>query len=576
MFYLMRTMLVAFISIVLSMVLCVAAMAQEYWTLATSQKFMLEVLADGGKSWCGPQLKLRAVLKPESPARDDVQLLVGVLNRLKAPIQNDCKSAVTAVVDVVADGKSVGQYQASAVSGWAFAAASTGADVSSVAAKKNEDAPVVSSPAASSGRPQPADTAITPTVVALPAEKVAEPPAAVGMEAARAEVGEGFAGILVQYLRANPAYAEDKQVIRWWAGNRFRSEFVRVENQEFKLAPLLDKAKSDLQVCMEKWDRDLVAVWVRGEIGSYDFEKQEFPVSFLGWAKDEYSLSLPWYETRPSESLPDSFKLSGDVLGDVAAVPMPKERAQVFLEKMTRHGYVQRQVYAKVYVDVRQAKFVKARYSVTDSHLEGVKVHRIEYYQDDNKKEQFAELGTLTIEARRSEKIAAKAAEEKARQAQLEAQKLQRLLEQKAYHIEMLSRESESVRLSNFISADKELFRRQLHSVRAARLQALLAGKPVPVRMLVQADGGGTVNVVTRWPGLLTVSVADGQPSLERSKWYLLAGALSVPEGDDLPPAVLLADQVYQCEQPECKDASDPTVIVERKLRLASVSQGAN
>ncbi|HEU6437561.1 MAG TPA: DUF4852 domain-containing protein [Nitratidesulfovibrio sp.] len=576
MLYLMRTIFVVFMSIVLSLVLCFAAMAQEYWTLATSQKFMLEVLAVGGKAWCVPQLKLRAVLKSESPARGDAQLLVDVLNRLKAPLQNDCKIAVTAVVDVVADGKSVGQYQASAVNGWAFAATPTGADASSFAAKKDEGAPVVPSPATSSEQPQPADTVMAQSSVTPPTEKVTAPPAAVGMEALRAEVGEGYAGILVQYLRANPAYAEDKQVIRWWAGDRFRSEFVRVENQEFKLAPLLDKAKSDLQACMRTWDSGLVTVWTRAEIGSYDFEKQEFPVSFLGWAKDECNLPLPWHETRPSESLPDSFKLSGDVLDDVATVPMPKDRAQAFLEKMTRYGYVQRRIYAKVYVDVRAAKFVKARYSVTNSHLEGVKIHRIEYYQDDNKKEQFAELGTLAIEARRSEKIAAKAAEEKAHQAQLEAQKLQRLLEQKAYHIEMLSRESESVRLSNFISSDKDLFRRRLHSVRAARLQAMLAGKPVPVRMLVQADGGGTVNVVTRWPGLLTVSVADGQPSLERSKWYLLAGALSVPEGDDLPPAVLLAEQVYQCEQSECKEASDPDMIVERKLRLASVSQGAN
>lgn len=551
-------------SLILTLMLVTSARAEEYWTLAKSQKFMLEILAEGGKAWCAPQLKLRAALKPESPARSDAQLLVGILNRLKAPIENDCRSAVTAVLDVVAEGQRVGTYQATAANGWTFAAVPSEAKSPAPAAiAHNEGAPATAPPAVS---PEP-----TP-----PAGKTATAPADTDLKAAQPEIGQGYAGVLAHFVRANPAYAEDPHVIRWWAGHRFNNEFRRAANQEFQLAPLLDKARSDLRACLTAWDKDRMVLLVQGEMGAYNFEKQEFPVTFFAWRNDAVHLTLPWHNTESSASLPRVFTIRGDALNDLARIPLQKDSAQAFLQQRTRYGSVDRSIQAKVYLDVRQVQFSNEEDSDSVIIVDAAKVHRIEFFPDKKSENPFATLETLAIETRRAEKAAEKEAHEKARLAQLEEQKLQQLLEQKEHFMQMLSHESESVRFSNFISDDTELFRQPLHSLRSARAHALLANKPTPVRMLVQADGSGTANVATNWPGLLLVSVPEGHPGLERSKWYLLAGTLSVPQGDDLPPALLRADRVYQCEQPECKEAGDPATIVERKLRLAAASQGAN
>ena len=132
-----------------------------------------------------------------------------------------------------------------------------------------------------------------------------------------------------------------------------------------------------------------------------------------------------------------------------------------------------------------------------------------------------------------------------------------------------------TTRLANFLSTDPVNFYARLDSLRSARTASILAAKPVNVQMLVQMDSSGHDKVATEWPGQLQVTVPESLPALKSSGWYLIRGQLSVPDGDDLPVAQLIAEDLYACTQPKCAEAADPTTIVDRKIAGVAASNSA-
>lgn len=98
-----------------------AAQADEY-VLATSKTHKLQVVAEGGSAWCAQTLRLRLVLEPDSPDIGNSSSQIDMMNRLKTPIGNDCKTALSAKLSVVEPGPKEMAYEASAAGGWAFTA----------------------------------------------------------------------------------------------------------------------------------------------------------------------------------------------------------------------------------------------------------------------------------------------------------------------------------------------------------------------------------------------------------------------------------------------------------------------
>jgi len=165
-------------------------------------------------------------------------------------------------------------------------------------------------------------------------------------------------------------------------------------------------------------------------------------------------------------------------------------------------------------------------------------------------------------------KIAEKALAAKALAEQQADMRRKQAVANRDQDIMALSQATTSVKLANIISAGQINYRYTLSNLRYARADAILKDHPTNVSMLVQMDASGRNEVATEWPGHLKVTVPENLPELKSSGWYLVRGLLSVPEGNSLPPAALVANAIYACTQPKCADATDATTIVDHKLAV--------
>lgn len=580
------------------------ARADEAYTLAISKAHKLQILADGGATWCGQHLSLRMVVDPDSPDVGKPTTLVDMMNRLRMPISTDCKTATSADLTLIAQGKTLGIYSASAGGGWVFTAAPAPpvASAAVVAEKpvalsapqraeppkavpQAVQAPVPAGALAAASATttpkvvQPQTTA--PVTAAAPAAspQAAVAPAAPPQAPPRApslEVGADYPGMLVRLLRDDHALAQADGTIRWWAGYRYTREYQQLWNQEFKLRPLLDRARADLLDTMMRSDPDRVSIRISTQFDSYDFASLRFPVSLHA---DTIQARVPFCCVKTD--IPETLSVRVDGLDAIKGLPMDKTAAQGFVERRTRYGSVDRSLVIAVTVKLDPSGFTMDKYG---NRIAAGTVESAVFYGDRAGTNLLYRVSEAEISKLVAEQEAAKAAAAEAlkqRQAAAAAAEQQRMAEikrqqmiaQRAQNIRSLVNSSPSTRLANFMSSGPLNSDLHLDNLRGARGAAVFRGQSAAVTMMIQASSSGREKVLTKWPGELEVSVPATMPALNSSDWYLINGELAVPEGEGLEIAELAATKVYACTQPKCADAMDPTVIVDRKLAMDSVSQ---
>ncbi|HEY8037843.1 MAG TPA: DUF4852 domain-containing protein [Methylobacter sp.] len=540
--------------------------------LAYSEKLGVEVFAlpDSSGVWCQPTLTLNILLKDNSPLMQP-DGLNGFLPKLKKVFDQECLKATTAKVSVikVVDQSVVGSVlNISKADGWTVglpasesAAVAQKSDVqtASTAAQvqpQTEPSPAVTSPSL----PPKIDEQATTSDSAAPPEVLPQPTTAASV----LPRDTGYFSALIQFLRANPSLADDAGVIRLWASYRFAREYEQVANQEFKLQPVIQKAKADLAATLAQADSGRINIIFNSNFDAYDFNKQMFPIAISG---NDFRLTKPCCLESPN--LPNSFVLKVSGLDAITGLPMDNVAAETFAEKRTQYGRINRTISLAVSVKLDSADFTKNSWGVI-SALGTLDTAAFLDNKDDTKT--IYQLTQSELQKMREAKAAAEAIAAKAevdRQAEIRKQKAMARRDQ---DILALSQASSSVKLANAISDEQINYGQHLDNLRSARAKAIIKGQPVTVSMLVQMDESGRNELPTKWPGHLQVTVSESQPELKSSGWYLVRGLLSVPDGDSLPPATLVANAVYACTQPQCADATDATTIVDRKL--AAINEG--
>lgn len=533
-----------------------SAAADEY-VLAASKTHKLQIIAEGGTAWCTPNLRLRMALETDSPDVGAPASQIEIMNRLKTPITNDCKTAISADLTVIDPGKAASAYKATAVNGWTFAAVAPAplaatpkpddAKPAAIAESKPLAAPLPQQPAPQQPAPQqPTPVAPSPALAPVPVLAASPPPTIT------------YFGALVRWLRDNPSLAQDDATLRLWAFHRFSDEYSKVQYQEFKLQPLLQKAQLDLAETMARAEDDQVVVVVATQFGSYDFNGQRFPIAMNA---SEMSYSKPCCFN--ATNIPSTFSIKLPDVDIISGLPMDAATAQAFTERRTRYGSVNRSISIALTVTLDHASFKSDGWghTVAVGTLNGAAFYSDNQLAEPLYRVEASQFATWR-EAREAEKAtAAKAAAERA--LELRRQQFQARREQ---NIRSLASASASVKLANFVSDGELNFYTRLSNLRSARAAALVSGKAEPVIMVVQAESSGRTKVDTTWPGKLEVTVADGQPELKSSEWYLIRGLLTVPDGNSLPAAQLMPQQIYACTQPKCAEATDAATIVDRKL----------
>jgi hypothetical protein len=364
---------------------------------------------------------------------------------------------------------------------------------------------------------------------------------------------------LLRAVRDTPALQQDNGTLRLWALYRYEREYRQVQNQEFNLQPLLERAKVDLTETLARADTDHVTVVIDTRFGSYDFDAQRFPVSIGA----QISTSRPCcVQGGP----PSGFTIKLSDADAITGLPMPSEEARAFTERRTRYGNINRNISIAVSVKLDPPGFQNSGWG--DSAANGA-VDSVAFYADDQLNELLARVGPEEFAKWRAAKTAEQAAAAKDQAERAAEMRRQQQVAQRDQSISMLSRAAMSVKLANFISDTEVNYFEHLSNLRDARAAALISGNAVPVAMLVQADSSGRKQVATSWPGNLEVTLTDGQPEMRSSGWYLIRGLLNVPDDGKLSPAQLMAQQVYGCTQPKCAEATDPKTIVDRKLEGA-------
>lgn len=521
-----------------------AARADSAYTLAESKAHKLHVFADGGSAWCGEHLALRMVLDPDSPDAANTSALVDVMNRLKSPISTDCKAAVSADLALIDEGKTVGTYRAAANGGWIFTAVSapSSSPTAEAAPTSRAGTPSTSTPTVTASEPPPAPKVAAPVAPAAPA----------------LQIGNDYVGILIRLLHDNPALALEDATIRWWAAYRFPREYQQFQNQEFKLLPILDKARVDLAEVMAHADPDRVILNVATPFQSYDFASQRFPLILN---LEALQVSTQWWGIQ--SNFPSVFTMKVSGLDAITGLPMTPDAARSFIERRTQFTWVNRSINVAVTVKLDPTGIQKDNWR--NQTATGA-AESVVFYGDREGKDVLYRVGETEIATMRAEKEAVRAAAVKAEQERQAAIQRQQLLAQRDQSIRILASSPLSTRLANFISPEPINLNARLANLRDARASALIRGQAVEVSMLVQADGSGRENIATKWPGKLRVTSTEGQPEMKSSGWYLVRGLLSASE-DDLPfSALLLAQSVYVCTQPQCADAADAAFIIDRKL----------
>lgn len=531
----------------------------EETVLAASKARKLQVLAEGGAAWCKPTVRLRMVLDSDSPDVRNPASQVEIMNRLKTPITTDCKTATAAELTVFEQGKPTGTYKATADKDWVFAAAPASAPIA---------VPKAEPPLATTAAPVPPSAPAAPPAPVAPQVTAAAPqpaPASAPPAAPPLPRDVNYASAMIRLVKDAPSIAQDDGLLRCWAAYRFEKEYAQFKNQEFKLQPVLQKARADLAETVAQNDGQRVTAVINASFDGYNFDTQQFPISLR---MESLNFNRQCY--TQSQALPSTLTVKVPDLDAITGLPMESKAAQAFADKRTRYGSVDRRIAIAVTVKLDSGGFVKGSWGqmVTTGTLESATI-----YADADATQPLYWLTPDELEKMRAARAAEKAAIAQAEEERKAEQRRQQMLAQREQNIRALSSASTSVKLANWVSDGGIDYYTKLNNLRAARAAALVGGKPVMVSMLIQADGSGRNKVDTKWPGKLEVTVAEGQPDLNSSGWYLVRGLLSLPEGDSLPPAQLTAQTVYACAQPKCADATDPTAIVDRKLAALT---GAN
>jgi len=327
-------------------------------------------------------------------------------------------------------------------------------------------------------------------------------------------------------------------------------------NQEFRLQPILQKARSDLAESAAQSARGRVTAVFLTQFASYDFNKQSFPITLN---LNQISFSQPCCNFAPG--LPDIFIISVSGADAVDSLPMSTAAAQAFTEARTRSGNVNRAIAIAVTIKLGPEGFkINARQATATGTLESATI-----FGDQQATLPLYQISASDLETIRVRKAAAQALQAKAEAERQAGMRRQQMLAQRQQTILALTNSTASVKLANWLSTGELNINAQLDNLRSARVSALTSNKPVPVRMLVQAGASGRSQVDTNWPGKLQISVAEG-PALTSSGWFLVQGLLSVSDEDTLPAAQLLAQTVYACKEPKCAEAEDAVAIVDRKL----------
>lgn len=545
--------------------------AAEDYVLAVSKAHSLRILAEGGAdAWCSENVRLRMVLDAGSPDLGNEAAQIAMMNRLKTPISNDCKAATSADLTVVEPEKPEAAYRATASGGWVFAAVASPA-ASSVGASASADAQ------STSPSPSPAPAGAAVEAQASEAQASGAPssvvPAQPAEPSALAPVVEGQAGegqpvmdywlALLFWLKNNPAFARDDEILRLWAFHENPDAYNAVRNQEFKLQPLLQKAGDDIAEAVKKTDFDHVKVAVNAVFGIYVPETQ----GFLLTASVDDMFFVPCCGFRKA---PGVFMTSLKELDLIRSLPMKPDAARSFEERRTNYGNVDR--------SLRVVATVGLTYSGTSPDgrdggvIRGTIQNAVVYGDEKMTEPVFSfDAGDIARWQEEKEKEKADAAKEQAR---IQAEKhREQFMAERDENMKELASASQSIRMMNFISTGELNYRRELDNIRNARAWALLDEEPIEVAMLVQASSSGRKQVETKWPGVLRVTVPDGQPELKSSQWYLVQGTFSVPDTDGLPDAELVASDIYACTQAECAEAADPAAIMDRKTALMLKAQ---
>jgi hypothetical protein len=515
---------------------------------------------------------LRLVLDADSPDIGNQTAQIDMMNRMKAPIANDCKTATSAEVKVFEQGRATGTFTATADGGWVFAAVPA-ASVP-VAAKPEAEAKVATAPAQTpAAAPSPTPPAVTPTPASSP---VVPPPSPVPVAAPQPPApapdpiqplprDTGYAAAFLHYVHDNPNLAQEDAYIRAWAAYRYPREYQQLSNQEFKVRPLLDNARHDLADTLAEMDPQRITLWSQTGIGQYDFAKSRFPVNALG---PNIGMNRNWWNV--DDKVPASFELAVSDIDVLTSLPMDAATAQSFIEKRTRWGSIDRTIWVVVTVKVDANGFHKNDQGWSGNLVAATSLENATFYADQKLTQPLYHVSEAEVaklhEVRAAEKAAAAKAEAD-RQAEIARQQM---LAQRTANIQRLSGATPSVKLANFISTGPVNFYQRLSNLRSARGAALILAKPIDVLMLVQTDSSGNDKVDTKWPSELQVTVGGDQPGFKSGEWYLVDGMLTVPDGDDVPPAQLIARTVYACQQPKCTEAMDAAAIVDRKLAAAS------
>jgi hypothetical protein len=509
--------------------------------LAFSQKLGAEVsaIANSGGGWCASAVNLKVAL-------NDNSVLIGPLMkanraafavRIGSVITQQCPMARTATVQFI---KSSDQSQVDLQaivrnsSGWTSVAAAP---------------PVMN--ASASPLPPPQVAAAVPSPITPPREVT---PVAL-------EVGEDYEGMLVKMLRDNPDLANSDAALRWWAELRFPNEYFPVQNQEFALQPLLAKAKADLTRTIAISDPDRIAIHIQTQFQPYDFAAQRFPVTING---NQFNLS-PRYCCAP-EGLPRTFTVTVAGLDSINGFPMNEADARAFEQHRTVSNSVNRNIWVAVTIKLAPGPVTKDPYS---NFTASGALAAATFYGDSNYAQLVYSVSNAEIAravAAKAVALAAAAAADRARQA---AAQRQQIAAQRDMYIQQLQYSSASTKLANFILPGPPDLSIHLDSLRAARAAALIAGRPANVTMLIQAYSSGSDEVPTKWPGHLSITTPNGQ-SLISSGWYIVRGALTVPQGNDLPDSNLVATSIYACQKDDCAEAADATAIIDHKLAYRS------
>lgn len=532
----------------LGLLLSLASMAnaaEESRRLAFSGTLKAEVFADG-PSWCAERAAIRVTAEDKGLfATEGFEALVRRIGSILLP--KECPAASRASVIGVdkASGAVVWRGEAAASSDWAL---------------------VATGPASS---PAPAATAAPAPVALTSASSVPTSPIPPAAPAAPVrEIGKDYAGLLLLMLRQNATLVQDHGTLSWWAAYRFQREFEQVRYQEFKLQPLLDRAKDDLASAMDRANPDHVTVLYRTQFEAYDFATQQFPIT-----QKITSLSLQPTWCCVNSKLPNSITVDVDGLDAIAGIPMDRASAQSFAEGRTRYGSIDRSLVIGATLKLAPEGFTSNGWGGTT-----VKARLVSavLYADREGTSVLSRVDERTLAGLFAEREARKAAAARAEQERQREQERQKMIAQRDQDIRTLASMPVGARLANLLHPGRIEYGARLDALRNARTDALLQGKPVAVSMLIQAGAGGRTAVDTKWPGKLQVTVPGGGPELQSDGWYVVRGLLDMPDRDNaLAPATLEATAVHACGKAECADAADAAFIVDHKLAAAGLSNGA-